>query len=327
MSSRAGWVLIGGLVLTVGGGASAQQGVTPVPVFVNGGRLGSDAYLLKTVGRSVLPMRTLFESLGAHVEWDGNQRAVYAWRRGAQGIRLGLGERSAQQLRMSRHPTPGDWGEVVGSQKLDAPAMMIDGRVFVPLRFASEALSADVRYAASEPAVYIKTGDRADRGDDTEPPRRPDPDDNPRPPRRPRPDRDGDGGRPRPGGIAQALDLVLRVPERPVDRDQPVRFDLVVTNKSRRPVTIPFNTGQRFDFEVEQEGKLIWNWANQRLFTQMVSSVTLNPGESKEFTARWDFRSNRDVLVQPGRYLVRATLTAAGDRRQITAEEHFDVTR
>lgn len=330
MRSRFGLAL--GLGLLVAGGTAAQaQQVSPVPVFVNGGRLENDALLLQNLGRSVLPMRTLFESLGAHVEWDSTQRAVYAWKNDGNGIRLGVGERTAQQLRMSRNPAPGHWGQVTGSQSLDAPAMMIDGKVFVPLRFASEALSADVRYASNEPAVYIKTEGVAGSRQDTEPPR---------PPRRPMPppgrgddrddraDRPGRGpGRMGPRAIADALDLQLTVPDGQIDRDTPVRFDVTVTNKSDRPVTIPFRSGQYFDIEVTQEGRTVWTWSHGRAFPQMVSSITLGPGQSKQFTGRWDLQSERGNLVAPGRYRVHARLTPSFQQPEISVEDRIDVGR
>jgi hypothetical protein len=137
-------------------GALAQE-THPVPVFINGGRLDSDALMLQEVSRTVLPMRTLFESLGARVEWDAAQRAVYAWKPDGTGLRLGLGEGSAQTLKMAASPGPGNWGRIVSTQRLDAPAMLIGSRVYVPLRWASEALRADVRYVSARPAVYIQT--------------------------------------------------------------------------------------------------------------------------------------------------------------------------
>jgi hypothetical protein len=190
--------------------------------------------------------------------------------------------------------------------------MMIDSRVFVPLRFASEALNADVRYASAEPAIYIRT--QAVAGSREEPPLP-----------RPRPQPGDDLTRPR--QIANALSVDVRVPAR-VDRgDGPIRVVMTIRNTSNRPLVVPFNSGQRFDIEVLQEGKLIWNWASGRAFTEALGSVTLEPGETSQFTARWDLRNNRDQAVQPGRYLVRGILTTSFRRPQIMAEEHIDVIR
>ena len=303
-----------GMAVTVAGGAEAQR-VKPVPVFVNGGRLENDAMLLQNVGRSVLPMRTLFESLGARVEWDPRQRAVYAWKPDRNGIRLGLGERSAQQIRMDRAPGPGNWGRVVGSQSLDAPAMMVDGRIYVPLRFASEALSADVRYASNEPAVYIRTEDVAGSRENFEP----------RPPRRDPPPRRDDEDLDRPRDIVDALDVTLEVDRPRGDREAGTRFRMTVRNRSNHAVRLPFRSGQRFDFEVLQEGKLIWNWARDRAFTQALTSMTLAADEETVFQGRWDYRDNQGRRVEPGRYLVRGIVTTAFQRPQIMAEERIDV--
>lgn len=326
MRTRTPWALGVGLVLAAASVAEAQR-VTPVPVFVNGGRLDNNAFLLKNMGRSVLPMRTLFESLGARVEWDGTQRAVYAWKEDGSGIRLGLGEPTAQRMQMSGAPSPGNWGRVVGTQRLDAPAMLIDGRVFVPLRFASEALNADVRYASSEPAVYIRTESVAGARQDFEPtipPR------DPRPPRRPEPEEPEEVEAPapnRPQRIAAALNAQLVVSDEMPDGSRPVRFDFIVSNRSNRPLAIPFRSGQQFDIQVLQEGRLVWNWARNRSFTQALTSTTLEPGEELRFTGRWNFRDNRGRQVQPGRYLVRGILTTSFQRPQIIAEERIDVER
>lgn len=316
-----------GLALAAAGAASAQS-EREIPVFVNGGRLESDALMLRNVGRTVLPMRTLFESLGARVEWDASQRAVYAWMGDGSGVRLGLGERSAQTLRMAAEPGPGNWGRITGSHALEAPAMLLNGRVFVPLRFASEALRADVRYAAHEPAVYIRPESVAGSREEEQPrpPRTPDPDREPPVVRLPR-DRDDEPDIERsPRRLARALDLSIEVDEERVARGEPLSIRLVVKNRSNQPVVIPFRSGQRFDVEILQEEKVLWNWANGRNFTQALTSSTLEPGEEAVFVARWKMETNRGRRIPPGRYLVRGILTTSFREPQLIAEERITVT-
>lgn len=155
MAVSKGWMFGWGAVMLAAGAAHAVP--NSIPVIVNGARLSSDAVMIQNTGRTVLPMRTLFESLGAHVEWDPSERAVYAWREDQVGIRLALGDRSAQTLRMYRDPRPGSWGQVMETHPLDAPATMIGGRIFVPIRFAAESLNGSVRFLSAEPAIYIHT--------------------------------------------------------------------------------------------------------------------------------------------------------------------------
>jgi hypothetical protein len=59
----------------------------------------------------------------------------------------------------------------------------------------------------------------------------------------------------------------------------------------------------------------------------MVSSITLGPGQSKQFTGRWDLRSERGNLVAPGRYRVHARLTPSFQQPEISVEDRIDVGR
>jgi intracellular proteinase inhibitor BsuPI/copper amine oxidase-like protein len=305
MTNHLRWIAGLGVLLAAAGVARPQEG-QPIAVYVNEERLRTDGLLLAGVGRTVLPMRVLFESLGAQVEWDPAERTVYAWKADRTGVRLALGEASAQTLRMSRDPRPGDWGQVTGTYRLDAPPMLLERRVYVPLRFASEALNADVRFVSFRPAVFIRT--EAVAGSREEKPPVP----------RPR--------EPGPEEIASALELSLKLDAQRFDRDQDaIPIEFVVRNTSDRPVVIPFRSGQEIDIEVVQEGKVVWNWAHGRMFTQALTRLTLQPGETETFSVRWSLKANNGRTVPPGRYLVRGILTAAFERPQIAVERRITI--
>ncbi len=91
-------------------------------------------------------------------------------------------------------------------------------------------------------------------------------------------------------------------------RDQPVRLMLVKINVSSRPITVTYNTGQRFDFYVRRgySGPIIWQWSDDRVFTQVSQKITLRPGETQIFRANWDQITNRGRQVGPGVYRVLA---------------------
>lgn len=91
-------------------------------------------------------------------------------------------------------------------------------------------------------------------------------------------------------------------------RGQPVQLQLIKTNVSNRPITLTYNTAQRFDFFVRRgvSGPVVWQWSADRSFAQVVERVTLRPGQSQVFTATWDQRNNRGNRVQPGVYTVQA---------------------
>ena len=91
-------------------------------------------------GRFLVPMRSIFESLGASVEWDGATRTVTGFKDDVL-VRLIIDDKYA----------------VVNGKKyeLDVPAQIINSRTYVPLRFISESLGADVNWDADNRLAII----------------------------------------------------------------------------------------------------------------------------------------------------------------------------
>ena len=83
--------------------------------------------------RTYVPLRFVSEALGAEVNWDGaKQTAVVV--RGGKTVNMQIG---------STEPT------VDGkATTIDAPAILMNGRTVVPLRFVSEVLGAQVKWEA-----------------------------------------------------------------------------------------------------------------------------------------------------------------------------------
>lgn len=104
-------------------------------------------------GRVLVPLRDIFEGLGARVNYDRVDRTITARRRGTV-VLMQLGSRRA---------------EVNGERvRLDVPANTVDGSTMVPLRFVSEALGATVLYNADRGVIRINDSDAhpGDRMDD-----------------------------------------------------------------------------------------------------------------------------------------------------------------
>jgi|GEM_PF-6389152 len=117
-----------------------------VRVRVNGTRVdfpGQGAILEND--RVLVPLRGVFEQLGADVRWDRESNTVTATR-GRRDIVLRLDRPRAQ---------------VNGrAMRLDQPAQVINGRALVPLRFLSESLGATVDWNATNLTVNIASRDR-----------------------------------------------------------------------------------------------------------------------------------------------------------------------
>jgi len=94
-------------------------------------------------GRVFVPLRGVFERMGAFVEWNPSTQTVTATRQSST-VKLQIGSNNA-------------W--VDGSTTMmDAPARLMSGRTMVPLRFLSEALGASVNWYAQTQTVAINTG-------------------------------------------------------------------------------------------------------------------------------------------------------------------------
>lgn len=100
-------------------------------VLFNGTQLTFDVEPVNENYRILVPLRTIFEALGAQVQWHGETNSITAVK-GDVSITLQIGSKVAIKN-----------GNVI---YLDVPARAINNRTLVPLRFVSEAFGAQVNW-------------------------------------------------------------------------------------------------------------------------------------------------------------------------------------
>ena len=115
-------------------------------VVVDGQPMGFDQPPVVAGGRVLVPLRGVFEHLGATVLWNPATNVVTAQRADTQ-MQLAIGSRQAIVN-----------GRVV---TLDVPATIVGGRTLVPLRFVSEAMGAQVDWDNATRVVTITSGTTA----------------------------------------------------------------------------------------------------------------------------------------------------------------------
>ena len=109
----------------------ADRNQTGISVYLNGKKLAFDVQPQIINGRTMVPMRKIFEELGTVVGWNNNTRTAVAVRKG-DVVRIGIG---------------GQYMTCNGEQKLlDSPAVVISGRTLVPVRAIAESLNCDVEW-------------------------------------------------------------------------------------------------------------------------------------------------------------------------------------
>lgn len=142
--SRAAIPALTGVAALVGLLATAPVQAA-IQVDVNGRALQfSEVQPVSMNGRIYLPLRDVAEALDADVKWNAATQTVHGSRNG-RTFSLPIGRRTAL---------------VEGnSVNLDSPARLVSGRTLVPLRFAAEALGAEVNWNAVQQRVAIDLPD------------------------------------------------------------------------------------------------------------------------------------------------------------------------
>jgi hypothetical protein len=87
-----------------------------------------------------------------------------------------------------------------------------------------------------------------------------------------------------------------------------VDLKLTATNVTDRTLNLRFPTGQIFEFYAYQPvvetrpgfgvgDSLVWNWAHDKAFIQMISTLPLPAGESLSYQVTWDGRDNSGTAL------------------------------
>lgn len=133
--------LLAAFTLLVSGAPAAAADVQPLSLYVNGRELYLPQVPILRDNRVLVPMRAYLEALGAEVGWHPPD--LVTARMGDHTVSLRIGAHSAQ---VDGRTVP-----------LDVPAQIIADRTYVPLRFLSEGLGAEVGYDGATRTVTVKT--------------------------------------------------------------------------------------------------------------------------------------------------------------------------
>ncbi|SHK42004.1 copper amine oxidase N-terminal domain-containing protein [Desulforamulus aeronauticus] len=115
--------------------------ISNIKLIVNGKQIVSQEQPRVITGRTVVPLRAIAEALGTEVEWDDVNQSIKITKDNKE-IKLFLNKSSA----------------IIDGQNIviDSPPIIINGVTFLPLRFLSEALGAEVKWNAENNTVIIE---------------------------------------------------------------------------------------------------------------------------------------------------------------------------
>ena len=126
---KAGAAIVCTALIATLGSVAAFAAPLPVTVNLNGSELVFDQPAILENDRTMVPIRAIFEELGASVEWDASTQIVKATK-GDVTITMQIGSniltRNGKQI------------------TLDVPPQIIGGRALVPLRAIEDSFGATV---------------------------------------------------------------------------------------------------------------------------------------------------------------------------------------
>jgi uncharacterized protein YkwD len=127
--------------ISIQSGCSRNRETDRIQVVINEEKLVSDVDPIIINSRTMLPMRAVFEALGAKVEWNEEIQTAKAIKDGIE-VELVVGEEYA----------------VVNGEKiwLDSPSVTVSGRMFVPVRFVAETFGMEVSWDEEKKVVTIE---------------------------------------------------------------------------------------------------------------------------------------------------------------------------
>ena len=109
-------------------------------IIINGQQLNNSIPFINQEGRILVSLRTIFEALGANIQWDNSTKTVKATKDDTTIILTAwskIGYKNGQNI------------------NLDVPAMIINDRTMIPVRFVSDALGYNVNWDENTRTVNI----------------------------------------------------------------------------------------------------------------------------------------------------------------------------
>jgi len=91
-----------------------------------------------------------------------------------------------------------------------------------------------------------------------------------------------------------------------------VRIQIRVENNGDKPANLTFPTSQRYDIIITKDGKDIWRWAYEKVFTMAITVLKMKPGEVLSFEERWRQRDNEGNDAGSGYYKINGVMKVKG---------------
>lgn len=129
-----------------------------ITVTLDGNSISFDIQPQIIDGRTFVPLRKIFEEIGALVKWDGETQTVTA-RKSSKTITFSI---NSNEMTIDKGKTDDNGNPVTETVILDVPAQIIDDRTLVPVRAISESFGLTVDWDDGNSLVSIESNSDED---------------------------------------------------------------------------------------------------------------------------------------------------------------------
>lgn len=129
-----------------------------ITVTVDGTAVSFDVRPQIVDGRTLVPLRKIFEEIGALVKWDGDTQTVTA-RKSSKTVTLAI---NSNEMIIDKGKTDEAGNAITETVTLDVPAQIIYERTLVPVRAISESFGLEVDWDSIASEVSIKSNSDED---------------------------------------------------------------------------------------------------------------------------------------------------------------------
>ena len=139
------------MMITMFSGFAVNAADNQITVELDGNPIEFDVKPEIIDGRTMVPLRKIFEEIGATVKWDNDTQTVSA-RKNKKTITLSI---DSADLQIDKGDTDEEGNPIYETVTLEVPAQIVSGRTLVPARAISESFGLDVDWDGDNKKVTI----------------------------------------------------------------------------------------------------------------------------------------------------------------------------
>lgn len=146
------------MIMTMFSGLSVAASNNQITVELDGTKIEFDVNPEIVDGRTLVPLRKIFEEIGALVKWNDETKTVSA-RKSSKTVTLTI---DSSDLQIDKGDTDDAGNPIVETVTLEVPAQIVSGRTLVPARAISESFGLNVNWDGDNQKVIITSDDDDD---------------------------------------------------------------------------------------------------------------------------------------------------------------------